>query len=156
MTRTTTRWAMTGALAVTALGIGAVGRTAEAAPGSVSPFAGAYSGTGPITTTLVMQIDIFDSGRVTGLATWKGFGLTGKYKLSGNVTDDGAFTYRIDYSITGHARGWVTNVGGATTESLGGDGSTTTTYGSAQLVKNTDGSVTSVSCTGEPIVWNLR
>ena len=32
MTRTTTRWAMTGALAVTALGIALVGRMAEAAP----------------------------------------------------------------------------------------------------------------------------
>ena len=156
MTRTTMRWAMTGALAVAALGVAPVWGTAEAAPGSVSPFAGAYSGTGPITTTLVMQVDISTAGRVTGLATWKGFGLTGKYRLSGNVSDDGAFSYRVDYSVTGHARGWFNHVGGATTESLGGDGTTTTTYGSAQLVKNTDGSVTSVSGTGEPIVWNLR
>jgi hypothetical protein len=146
---------MTGALAVTALGIALVGRTAEAAPGSVSPFAGAYAGTGPITPTLVMQVDIFDTGRVTGAAAWKAFGLTGKYRLSGNVTADGAFSYRVDYSVTGHSKGFFTDAGGATTESLGADG-TTTTYGTAQLVKNADGSVTSVSGTGEPIVWNLR
>ena len=155
MTRTTTLWAMAGALAVAAIVDAPAWRTAEAAPSPKSPFAGAYEGTGPITTTLPMQVDITDAGRVTGLATWKGFGLTGKYKLSGNVTADGAFSYRVDYSVTGHSpSGWAENAGERAADLLGDNSSTT--YGTAQLVKNGDGSVTSVSGTGEPIAWTLR
>lgn len=156
MTRTTTLWAMAGAIAVAAVVDAPAWRTAEAAPNSVSPFAGAYAGTGPITTTLIMQVDITNAGRVSGFASWSGFGLTGKYRLSGNVTADGAFSYRVDYNVTGHSpKGWTESAVGSSADSLLAE-STSTTYGSAQLVKNADGSVTSVSGTGEAIVWNLQ
>lgn len=155
MTRTTLRWTMAGAMAAAALTVTPAWHTAEAAPGSGNPFAGAYEGVGPANETLIMRADISGAGRVTGLATWAAFGLTGRHKLTGTVTADGTFTYRVDYSITGHGRGWIVRAPGARADEGLADAATTT-YGTASLVKNPDGSVVSIACTGSPIVWNLR
>lgn len=155
MTRTTMRWTLAVGLAAAVAGLAPAWGTADAAPSTGSPFAGSYEGAGPVDATLVMQADISGSGRVTGLASWTGFGMTGKHKLSGTVTADGTFTYRVDYSITGHPRGWIVRSAGAAADEGLADAATTT-FGTATLVKNPDGSVTSTACTGTPIVWTPR
>jgi hypothetical protein len=98
MTRSKTRWALAGFLALAALGgaavldIGSV--TAEAAS-SVSPFAGNYIGAVPGSSNGFWAIAISDGGQITNSTSGSG---RGKSSLSGRVSSDG--TYSITVSET--------------------------------------------------------
>jgi len=94
MTRSTTRWALVGCMALTALGAAAavdVGfPTAHAAP-SVSPFAGSWSGTWTIAERGLdgaYEWTISDAGRITGRVHRTQSGDDGD--VVGHVGDDGS------------------------------------------------------------------
>ena len=102
MTRSMTRWALAGSMALAALGAVAVldvgSMTAEAAP-SVSPFAGSWSGTWVTVTggEYVGTYDwvISDQGRITGTLTNTTLSRGGT--CVGHVGADGEFML-IDYA----------------------------------------------------------
>src|SRR5262245_58012294 len=95
MTRSRSRSAVAGCMALAALGavsVSGVGSsTAEAAP-SVSPFAGTYSGTLPLLGTWPAPITISDGGRIT--SSYSGFSRT-KGSMSGRVGDDGSYSVTV-------------------------------------------------------------
>jgi hypothetical protein len=89
MKRSTTRWALTGCMALAAMGAAAVFDagvpTADAAP-SVSPFAGSYVGPVPGSSYTFSAVTISDSGRFTG---------TGGSGISGRVSDGGSYSMTV-------------------------------------------------------------
>ena len=102
MTRSMTRWALAGFMALAALGAVAVldvgSSTAEAAP-SVSPFAGSYVGGFP-GSYWPWTFAISDGGRITGSYSieYYGHGEFRKGSLSGLVSADGSFSFTVSES----------------------------------------------------------
>jgi hypothetical protein len=144
---------LTAAVLVMGAGAAILGPAAEAAPGS-NPFQGAYTGSGPINIHTPWTVDISSSGRVTGTSSLSAFGLTTRYKLSGNVTATGAFSYRVDVSTSGHPRGFfVAGAGEADARIAAGQ---VTHYGNDTLVKGADGTITNTDPALSPIRWTLR
>ena len=103
MTRSMTRWALTGCMALAVLGavagLDVCTPTAEAAP-AVSQFAGTYVGwdpqgraEGPFTIT------ISDGGRITGVGVIPGD------KISGRVGDDGSYSVSVTATVPQFVRG---------------------------------------------------
>ena len=89
MTRSMTRWALTGCMALAAMGAAAaldVGvPTADAAP-SVSPFAGNYVGPVPGSSYTFSAVTISDGGRFTS---------TGGSSISGRVSAGGSYSITV-------------------------------------------------------------
>jgi len=89
MTRSMTRWALTGCMALAALGAAAmfdVGTpTAHAAP-SVSLFAGNYVGPVPGSSYTFSAVTISDGGRITS---------TGGSSISGRVSAGGSYSITV-------------------------------------------------------------
>jgi hypothetical protein len=155
MTRTTMRWTLAVGLAATAAGLAPAWRAAEAAPSSGSPFAGSYEGTGPELSNAIWRVDITGAGKVTGTNSYDIFGYHVRNKLSGTVSADGAFSYRVDTTVSGHPKGFFAKAGAERVDALLLD-NPAPVIGSATLTKNGDGSVTGTSSSGMAIVWNPR
>lgn len=155
MTRTTMRWTLAVGLAAAAAGLAPAWRTAEAAPSTGSPFAGSYAGSGPEFSTLAWRVDVSGAGKVTGTNSYDFFGLHYRNKLSGTVSANGDFSYRVDTNVTGHPKGFWVDAGAKRVDSLGLD-DPPPIHGTATLTKNGDGSVTGTSSSGVAIVWNPR
>ena len=89
MTRSMTRWALAGCMALAALGAVALldvgSTTAEAAP-SVSLFAGSYVGPIPGSSYTFSAVTISDAGRFTG---------TGVSGISGRVSAGGSYSMTV-------------------------------------------------------------
>ena len=99
MTRSMTRWALAGSMALAALGTVAaldVGiPTAEAAP-SVSPFAGSYVGDDPRDWNSAWAVTITDAGRITSSYSNPG---GSKGSISGRIRDDGSCSFTVSVTV---------------------------------------------------------
>ena len=91
MTRSMSRWALAGCMALTAMGAVAVldvaSSTAEAAP-SVSPFVGNYFGYVPSGSGASVPVTISDAGKITSPSS--------NPEVSGRVSADGSYSLMVN------------------------------------------------------------
>ncbi len=137
MTRSMTRLALAGCMALAAISAVAVldvgSSTAEAAP-SVSPFTGAYawSGWGPVA--------ISSGGRIT--SSW-GSPSSAAGSISGRVSSDGSYAFTMSVSYPKDPRN-------------GDDGHKVTSTHAGTMALDANGNIVGTPDTGASFTWLLR
>ena len=135
MTRSMTRWALAGCMALGALSAAAVfdvgSRAADAAP-SVSPFAGSYVGRDPHGWYPSWAITVSDRGQITSSYSYPGTDRS-KGSISGQVSSDGS------YSITVSQTYFAGSIGGP--RDKGKDWVTATYTSAGSMALDADGNI---------------